>query len=248
MSKKADSTETPSIPPSADCEEAPVARSARKERARSRFYRIVSLERTPAILAVLLAATAWCVSRVADRVVALPLLEYSDSRVSPQVLTRDRLPNCPASEAGKMYVYEISDISKQSAFSHITLEFRSEAKRPVTEVDWVNLPPGVAGAHGDAGCKAVTTQSFRTLTLNELEPGWSGKAVVWTLDDTRPLLLYTQLHGDAGQSGSERPAIYLIKDGLTTWIVRNEFAIYYCSIGGLLILICWYLWTYEKHK
>lgn len=236
------------VSPVAARERATAARRARKAGASSRLYRILSLERTPAILAVLLAATAWCVSRVADRVVSLPLLEYSNADVSPRVLTRYHLPNCPGSKAGKMYDYEISDISKQSAFAHISLEFRSEANKPVTEVDWVNLPPGLPGAHGDAGCNAAATQSYRTLTLNELEPGWSGDAVVWTPDDTRPLLLYTRLTDDTDQSGTERPAVYLVKDGLTTWIVRNEFAIYYVSIGGLVVLIGWYLWTYEKRQ
>ena len=216
---------------------------------KGRLSRILSLERTPAIMALLLAATAWCVSRVADRVVTLPLLEYSDTTVSPQVLARNGLPNCSASKAAKVYAVEISDISKQLAFSNINLEFYSEANRAVTEVDWMNLPPGLTVLqHPGATCPAGPSQNFQKFTLNELEPSWSGKAIVWAQSDTPPVLLYTMLGGDAGESRSAQPAVYLVKSGLTTWIVRNELTIYYCTILCLALLIFWYLFTYEKRR
>lgn len=214
----------------------------------SKLSRILSLERTPAILALLLAATAWCVSRVADRVVALPLLEYSDATVSRQVLAQNHLPNCPASKTATSYVVEISDISKQRAFSNITLEFYSEARRPVTEVAWINLPPGLTGASGGATCKDGAHQDFQKFTLNELEPGWSGEAIVWVQGGVRPVLLYTLLGGDAGESGAPHGTVYLAKRDLTTWIVRHEFTLYYCTILCLVVLIAWYLFTYEKRR
>lgn len=213
-----------------------------KQRSIGWVYRLLASEKAPFLFALLLAALAWCVTRVADRAVALPIIEYAPARLSSLPKSIDKYQLCERSKGLNAYAFSIRNISKQVAFANLVLYFYASEDQIISETRWVNRPPGLALPDPPA-CDVVISRA-RTLTLGQLQPGWSGTAVVWT-SDTRPPLLIFELPQPAG-SVTEARAVYLVESNITTWIIWYEFELYYAAIVLLAVLIVWYGVIYAK--
>jgi hypothetical protein len=220
-----------------------------------RLHRLLRDDKIPFLLATLLAALAWCVNHVADRAKELPIIEYKAVHLSvlPEVAEKYRL--CPASKALHAYVFEVRNISAQRAFKNLNLYFWSWSDAPITEARWINQPPGIAEQVGSP-CNPNSRSRAISLQLKELQWDWSGLALVWTKDPVRPAMMYRDLsYADApnadpskDNSASKEQAVLLRRADFTTWIIRNEFEIYYVAIGILALLMIFYLVTYAFGK
>jgi hypothetical protein len=122
------------------------------------------------------------------------------------------------------------------------LTFYAGEGQTVAETRWADRPPGLAEAEMPP-CEKGNSRAL-TLTLGQLEPRWSGIAMAWTSDANSPLLIF-KLPRPVGSATEER-AVYLMKANLTTWIIRNEFDLYYTLIVLLILLIVWYGVSYAQ--
>jgi hypothetical protein len=205
------------------------------------IHRLLGSEKAPFLLALLLAAFAWCVTRVADRAVALPIIEYAPAHLNSLPKGIDKYQLCERSKGLQAYAFSIRNISKQVAFTNLVLYFYAGEDRIISETRWVNRPPGLARPDSPP-CDAAISRA-RTLTLGQLQPGWSGTAVVWANDTKPPLLIFEPL--SAGNAADSK-AVYLVESNITTWIIRNEFDLYYVTLALLAALIVWYGVVYAK--
>jgi hypothetical protein len=213
--------------------------------------RLFDADKTPFLLAILFAALAWCVNHVADRAKELPIVEYSDVSISSLPQTADHYQLCAASKNLRAYAFAVRNISAQRAFENLNLFFWSDGNMPITEARWINMPPGIAEQMGEV-CNPQAKGRAMSLTLKQLQWDWNGIALVWTQDPKRPVLMYREVEQDpatsADLSSTKEPSVLLRKADLTTWIIRNEFQIYYWAIGILGVITLGYVVMYAFIK
>jgi hypothetical protein len=212
--------------------------------------RLFITDKAPFLLATLFAALAWCVNHVADRAKELPIVEYSEVSISSLPVDAEQYRLCPASKGLRPYAYVVRNISAQRAFQNLSLYFWSDGNPPITEARWINMPPGVAEQIGSP-CNANDKGRAMSLTLRQLLWDWQGVALVWTRDPIRPVLMYrepAENTATAADSSTKEPSVLLRKADLTTWIIRNEFSIYYWALGIFGLITLAYVVIYEFIK
>jgi len=71
--------------------------------------------------------------------------------------------------------------------------------------------------------------------------------LVWTNTPQAPLLLYRapkDVAPSVSGASSDAPPVLLVQANFTTWVIRNEFNIYYALISFFLILILIFVGAY----
>jgi hypothetical protein len=204
--------------------------------------RLFTSEKTPFFLAFIIASLAWCVSRIADRAVALPVIEYGEVGTGNLIQPVATFRLCKASLGAKPHVFLIRNISKDTAFANLNFDFYAKTGGLVREARWLDRPPGLA-EQASKPCNEEEAGHLFGLQLRELQPGWSGFALVWSQTDASPSLMY-KLGAAAQEKLGESAAPLLMEAGLTTWIIRNEFGLYYGMIIALIVGTILYVVSY----
>lgn len=202
-------------------------------------------DKTPFLLAILLAGLAWCVNHVADRAKELPIVEYSHFNTARLPVPVEQLRLCPASAGATPYAYLVRNISARHAFKDLNLYFYSQSGAAITEARWLNKPPGIA-EQTTRPCNVQEAGRAFVLRLEELQWSWNGIVLVWSKDTQPPLLLYRAADDSTpkAKSNVEVQSVLFLESNLTTAILRNEFYIYYGLIAFFFFLICCYVGVY----
>jgi hypothetical protein len=207
-------------------------------------------DKTPFLLAILLGGLAWCVDHVASRAAELPIIEYAHYDVSKLVNTAVGPPLCPKSAGMHSYAYLVRNISARHAFKDLSLYFYSETNSPITEARWIDRPPGLA-EQASRTCNPDENSRAITLQLKQLQWGWNGITLVWTKSPQAPLLLYRAPEGVAlsvNSAASDTPPVLLVESNFTTWVIRNEFNIYYALIAFFVsLIVLFFVGVYVRH-
>jgi hypothetical protein len=205
-------------------------------------------DKTPFLLAILLGGLAWCVDHVADRAAELPIVEFVHFDISKLGKPPAALHVCTPAEGTRPYAFQIRNISARHAFKDLNFYFYSQGNLPITEARWLDRPPGLA-EQTTSPCNANPSSRAMALQLKELQWGWNGVALVWTKDTQAPLLLYrasSEIAKPLSGAASDAPGVLLVESNFTTWVIRNEFNIYYALIVLFLLLIVIFVGAYVR--
>jgi hypothetical protein len=201
-------------------------------------------DKTPFLLAILLGGLAWCVDHVADRAAALPIVEYRRIESTSALKDPEHFQQCTKSKGLRPYVFAVENISARHSFRNLTLYFYQASKKSISEATWITQPPGWVDS-SSSPCNPEPLAAGILLTLKELQWSWHGLAIVWTEDTVPPLILY-RAEGAETKPDSESPSVLLLEANFTTWVIRNEFRIYYALIASFLTLILIFVVTYVR--
>jgi hypothetical protein len=201
-------------------------------------------DKTPFLLAILLGGLAWCVDHVADRAAELPIVQYRQLDALSALKDPEHYQQCPKSKGLHPYVYAVENISARHSFRNLNLYFYQASKKSISEATWITQPPGWVESTSSP-CNTERLMPGILMTLSELQWSWHGLAVVWAEDKEAPLILY---RADAAESkpDSESPSVLLVEANFTTWVIRNEFQIYYALIALFFILIITFVVVYVR--
>jgi hypothetical protein len=190
-------------------------------------HRILFSKELPVLLLTLFAALAWTTQRVIDRATQLPLVSFETTAIANRPA-----PGGCADTIDKSYqVFEIRfENLSGAAFQDVKFIFRVNAdSAKIFAVRWFDDPPARTNAKPSEDCPAIAAQTG-SITVSEMQPGWSGRARVWTTNNPELTIHHQSI------AATDLKPLRLTPEGVVTKLVRNEFTVF-LSLAGLLVVL-----------
>ena len=206
----------------------PVPPGSANGNARARWQALTRRTAFPYIVTLLLAILAWTVTHTVDRLIALPLLKYTQS---------DSEENCDSPRIARVYclTFEFKNITRNVNFENLTIHILDkdissgiEFYEPVTEI---------IGVGWDGDVMLSPSKKAVTLTVEDFHPEWV-------------LRLSTLVNGlgepRAQLESADVPTI-LERRSWRTWLIEWELCIISFFAIFALFSILWWVWRQREY-
>lgn len=199
----------------------------------------------PYLLVLLVAVTAWILTRLTDRLTQTPTLEYSVTRAAWTQADHDNPLLAAPSNVSRETIYkdvaELRNTSHTARFAKLTFFLTLPPSAPGgsritfawTHLDRPALPRTRADDKKDRSVEAGCDQNtWAWYPVQEIQPGWSLELICFHTADVTPEIAFNS-QGDG--------AVRLVESDFETWLVSHEICVLLWLLGITVALLVVYI-------